>query len=121
MSKPLSSASRPLSGRQLGADCLLMSPISVSTFLKPEVFHFDLVVFDEASQLPTAEAVPAVLRASQVVVAGDRNQFMLHDVDRVLVTGSMALSGTRTFLQTSGKASHVVTAANNLELASSGH
>jgi very-short-patch-repair endonuclease len=54
--------------------CLLMSPISVSTFLKPEVFHFDLVVFDEASQLPTAEAVPAVLRASQVVVAGDRNQ-----------------------------------------------
>jgi very-short-patch-repair endonuclease len=54
--------------------CLLMSPISVSTFLKPDVFHFDLVVFDEASQLPTAEAVPAVLRASQVVVAGDRNQ-----------------------------------------------
>ena len=53
--------------------CLLMSPISVSTFLKPEVFHFDLVVFDEASQLPTAEAIPAVLRASQVVVAGDRN------------------------------------------------
>jgi superfamily I DNA and/or RNA helicase len=54
--------------------CLLMSPVSVSTFLKPEVFHFDLVVFDEASQLPTPEAVPAVLRASQVVVAGDRNQ-----------------------------------------------
>ncbi|MGA2325780.1 MAG: DUF3320 domain-containing protein [Bryobacteraceae bacterium] len=54
--------------------CLLMSPISVSTYLKPEVFHFDLVVFDEASQLPTAEAVPAVLRASQVVVAGDPKQ-----------------------------------------------
>ena len=54
--------------------CLLMSPISVSTYLKPEVFHFDLVVFDEASQLPTAEAVPAVLRADQVVVAGDSNQ-----------------------------------------------
>jgi len=54
--------------------CLLMSPISVSTYLKPELFHFDLVVFDEASQLPTAEAVPAILRASQVVVAGDPNQ-----------------------------------------------
>lgn len=54
--------------------CLLMSPISVSTYLKPDVFHFDLVVFDEASQLPTAEAVPAVLRASQVVVAGDPKQ-----------------------------------------------
>ena len=54
--------------------CLLMSPISVSTYLKPELFHFDLVVFDEASQLPTAEAVPAILRASQVVVAGDPMQ-----------------------------------------------
>ncbi len=54
--------------------CLLMSPISVSTYLKPDVFHFDLVVFDEASQLPTAEAIPAVLRASQVVVAGDPKQ-----------------------------------------------
>ena len=54
--------------------CLLMSPISVSTYLKPGTFHFDLVVFDEASQLPIAEAVPAILRASQVVVAGDPNQ-----------------------------------------------
>lgn len=54
--------------------CLLMSPISVSTYLKPDVFHFDLVVFDEASQLPTAEAVPSILRASQVVVAGDPKQ-----------------------------------------------
>ncbi|HOQ44600.1 MAG TPA: DUF3320 domain-containing protein [Bryobacteraceae bacterium] len=54
--------------------CLLMSPISVSTYLKPDVFHFDLVVFDEASQLPTAEAIPAVLRASQVIVAGDPKQ-----------------------------------------------
>ncbi|MCX5847742.1 MAG: DUF3320 domain-containing protein [Deltaproteobacteria bacterium] len=54
--------------------CLLMSPISVSTYLKPDVFHFDLVVFDEASQMPTAEAIPAILRAAQVVVAGDPNQ-----------------------------------------------
>ncbi|MFN3325946.1 MAG: DUF3320 domain-containing protein [Bryobacteraceae bacterium] len=54
--------------------CLLMSPISVSTYLRPDVFHFDLVVFDEASQLPTAEAIPAVLRSSQVVVAGDPKQ-----------------------------------------------
>lgn len=54
--------------------CLLMSPISVSTYLKPDVFHFDVVVFDEASQLPTAEAIPAVLRATQVVVAGDSRQ-----------------------------------------------
>ena len=54
--------------------CMLMSPISVSTYLKPETFHFDLVIFDEASQLPTPEAVPSILRADQVIVAGDPNQ-----------------------------------------------
>lgn len=54
--------------------CMLMSPISVSTYLKPETFHFDLVIFDEASQLPTPEAVPSILRANQVIVAGDPNQ-----------------------------------------------
>lgn len=54
--------------------CMLMSPISVSTYLKPETFHFDLVIFDEASQLPTPEAIPSILRADQVIVAGDSNQ-----------------------------------------------
>jgi len=54
--------------------CMLMSPISVSTYLKPESFHFDLVIFDEASQLPTPEAIPSILRADQVIVAGDPNQ-----------------------------------------------
>ena len=54
--------------------CMLMSPISVSTYLHPDKFHFDLVIFDEASQLPPAEAIPAILRASQVVVAGDSKQ-----------------------------------------------
>jgi len=54
--------------------CMLMSPISVSTFLKPGVASFDLVVFDEASQLPTAEAIASILRAKQVVVAGDQKQ-----------------------------------------------
>ena len=54
--------------------CMLMSPLSVSTFLKPGTIHFDVVVFDEASQLPTAEAVASILRADQVIVAGDANQ-----------------------------------------------
>jgi superfamily I DNA and/or RNA helicase/very-short-patch-repair endonuclease len=54
--------------------CMLMSPISVSTYLKPETFHFDIVIFDEASQLPTPEAIPSILRADQVVVAGDSKQ-----------------------------------------------
>jgi len=54
--------------------CMLMSPISVSTFLRPDAFSFDLVIFDEASQLPTPEAIPSVIRAGQAVVAGDANQ-----------------------------------------------
>jgi hypothetical protein len=54
--------------------CMLMSPISVSTYLKPGVISFDVVVFDEASQLPTAEAIPSILRAERVIVAGDANQ-----------------------------------------------
>lgn len=54
--------------------CMLMSPVSVSTFLKPDAFHFDLIIFDEASQLPTPEAVPSILRGDQVIVAGDPNQ-----------------------------------------------
>lgn len=54
--------------------CMLMSPVSVSTFLKPGSVNFDLVVFDEASQLPTQDAIPAILRGKQVIVAGDENQ-----------------------------------------------
>jgi len=54
--------------------CMLMSPVSVSTFLKPGSVNFDLVVFDEASQLPTPEAIPSILRGKQIVVAGDENQ-----------------------------------------------
>jgi superfamily I DNA and/or RNA helicase len=54
--------------------CMLMSPISVSTYLKPGTCQFDVVIFDEASQLPTAEAVPSILRAKTVIVAGDSNQ-----------------------------------------------
>jgi len=54
--------------------CFLMSPLSVSTFLKPGAFTFDLVIFDEASQLPTPEAIPSILRGKQVIVAGDSKQ-----------------------------------------------
>ena len=40
---------------------------------------------------------------------------MLHDVDRVLVTGSMVLPGTRKFLDTTGSVKHLVTTANGLD------
>jgi very-short-patch-repair endonuclease len=56
------------------APCWVASPLSVSQLLNSGRRHFDLVVFDEASQVLQEEAVPALYRANQVVVAGDRHQ-----------------------------------------------
>lgn len=53
--------------------CWAMSPLVVSQVL-PAGELFDVVIFDEASQVPPAEAVPAISRARQVVVAGDERQ-----------------------------------------------
>ncbi len=52
----------------------LMSPLSVSDTLPLEPKLFDVVIFDEASQIPLEEAVPALYRAQQVIVVGDEMQ-----------------------------------------------
>jgi predicted DNA-binding WGR domain protein len=52
----------------------LMSPLSVSDTLPLSADLFDVVIFDEASQIPTEEAVPALSRARQVIVVGDEMQ-----------------------------------------------
>ena len=54
--------------------CLLMSPLSVAQYLSPEVANFDIVIFDEASQIPVWDAVGAIARAKQVVMVGDPRQ-----------------------------------------------
>ena len=54
--------------------CLLMSPISVSQFLLPKRVHFDLVVFDEASQIFTEDAVGSIYRGDSLIVTGDNKQ-----------------------------------------------
>ena len=54
--------------------CFMMSPLTVSLFLETSKFHFDLVIFDEASQVRTEDAIGAILRGSQVIVAGDIKQ-----------------------------------------------
>ena len=54
--------------------CMLMSPISVAQYLDPNHMPFDLVVFDEASQLPTCKAVGALARGEHAVIVGDPNQ-----------------------------------------------
>jgi very-short-patch-repair endonuclease len=54
--------------------CLMMSPLSVSNFLCTGDYNFDIVVFDEASQLRTESAIGSIFRGKQVIVAGDRHQ-----------------------------------------------
>jgi len=56
------------------APCLLMSPLSVAQFLPSEAAQFDLVIFDEASQITPWDAVGAIARGRQLVVAGDPKQ-----------------------------------------------
>ena len=52
----------------------MMSPISVASFLPPKEVVFDLVIFDEASQVRPVEAFGPLLRAKQIVVVGDSKQ-----------------------------------------------
>lgn len=52
----------------------LMSPLSVSDTLPLMPDLFDVVVFDEASQITVEEAVPALSRAPQVIIVGDEMQ-----------------------------------------------
>ena len=54
--------------------CMLMSPISAAQYLEPDRKPFDLVVFDEASQLPTSKAVGALARGTNAVIVGDPKQ-----------------------------------------------
>ena len=54
--------------------CLLMSPLSVAQYLDAAFPPVDVVVFDEASQIPVWDAVGAVARGAQVIIVGDSKQ-----------------------------------------------
>ena len=77
-----------------------MSPMSVAQYLTTDAEKFDLVIFDEASQVPTAQAIGALARGVNAVIVGDPNQmpptsffnaeisdednFQLEDLDSIL-------------------------------------
>jgi predicted DNA-binding WGR domain protein/DNA polymerase III delta prime subunit len=52
----------------------LMSPYSVSDSLPLDSEHFDVVIFDEASQITLEEGVPALYRSGQTIIVGDEKQ-----------------------------------------------
>lgn len=54
--------------------CLLMSPISVAQYIDAAYKPFDLIIFDEASQVPTCDAVGAIARGKEVIIVGDPRQ-----------------------------------------------
>lgn len=54
--------------------CMLMSPLSAAQYLDAGRKPFDIVVFDEASQLPTCKAVGALARGENAVIVGDPKQ-----------------------------------------------
>ena len=54
--------------------CWLLSPQTVSTIFPLEKNMFDLVVFDEASQMFVENALPTIYRGNRIVVAGDNKQ-----------------------------------------------
>lgn len=77
--------------------CWMASPLSVSQLIPADRRYFDVVVFDEASQVLPEDGVPALLRATYAVVAGDRHQlppttfFAAGEDDEDLAEGELPL------------------------------
>ncbi len=84
LARELAKRQRHLPVRQLAArmpralrrltPCLMMSPLSVAQYLPPDAENFDLVIFDEASQITPWDAIGVIGRGRQVVVVGDPQQ-----------------------------------------------
>ncbi|MBR2481171.1 MAG: DUF4011 domain-containing protein [Clostridia bacterium] len=54
--------------------CFMMSPLNVSQYIDVDNVEFDLVIFDEASQIFTEDALASIARGKQVIIAGDSKQ-----------------------------------------------
>ncbi len=54
--------------------CFMMSPLSAAQFIDSSNSPFDLVIFDEASQITSEDAVGSIVRGNQLVVVGDTKQ-----------------------------------------------
>lgn len=59
---------------QMAFPCMLMSPLSVAQYLEMKPDLFDIIIFDEASQMETADAIGTIARGKAIVVVGDPKQ-----------------------------------------------
>ncbi len=83
--------------------CFMMSPLSIAQFLSPASTPFDVIIFDEASQVKPEDALGALMRGRQLVVMGDTKQlpptsFFDHigeeldfDEDEMLITATESI------------------------------
>ncbi len=54
--------------------CVMMSPLSIAQYLPPDAKPFDVVIFDEASQIQVWDAIGAIARGNQAIIVGDPEQ-----------------------------------------------
>ena len=59
---------------QVAFPCMLMSPLSVAQYLDMKTDIFDIIIFDEASQMETADSIGVIARGKTIVVVGDPKQ-----------------------------------------------
>jgi len=84
--------------------CWMASPLAVSQLIPGDRPLFDVVIFDEASQVLPQDAVTSLLRGRQAVVAGDRHQlppttfFAAADADESDVENDGAVAGFESIL-----------------------
>lgn len=53
--------------------CFMMSPLAVSQYLPPDM-NFDVIIFDEASQVTPGDAINCIYRGKEMILAGDDKQ-----------------------------------------------
>ena len=73
--KPVRQLVQELGGHLLNlTPCFMMSPLSVAQYIPSDYNAFDLVIFDEASQIPVWDAVGAIARGKKTIIVGDPKQ-----------------------------------------------
>ena len=86
--------------------CFMMSPMSVAQYLTPGKFEFDVMIMDEASQIPPEDALGSIARGKKILIVGDPKQlppttFFQKTVDNDYEEGT-ALEQTESILETVG-------------------
>jgi len=68
--------------------CVMMSPLSIAQYLPPDAKPFDVVIFDEASQIQVWDAIGAIARGNQAIIVGDPEQLPPTSVGERAADGS---------------------------------